>query len=374
MKKFTLLFVLFLVSSSSLLAQYRIHINNPSFELDNAKIGVITQGWFNCAEGLTSPPDLHSHETSFFSVRDRAAHGNNYISMIARSNNTWEAIGQRLVKQLDKFHIHHIAFRAKHSRSMRVYNVYNHNSERYNQPLRIRMWAGNTPGSKKEFLGATQALDFKDWTKVSILFRPSRRYRYICFDAAYVSEDGAPYNGNVLLDRFSPISIVPDTVRYKPVCIDEKVLSVIDEKLVTTKELEHLATNYIKMHWEKNVSDAELPNHLLNIAYLNTFRSRRKIGGNRKFFYTEKLERLKKVVEVLKAMGGETEASVMETFIEDPANTKDDHLSKKAARKLAKQFSKIEQTETLLLKYIVDHRGSILNEFVHCEMPGNIRM
>ncbi|MEM9824262.1 MAG: hypothetical protein AAF985_24470, partial [Bacteroidota bacterium] len=216
--KNNLLLVLCLLTFS-LQAQYRIKILNPSFEADNAKIGVITQGWFNCGIGPISPPDLHSKETSFFNVREKAAHGENYISLIAKSNKTWEAIGQRLSKPLDKFRIHHIAFRAKLSKSLRVYNRSSHNLERYNNAVSVQMWAGSSPGSKQEFLGATEPLNFTSWTKIHLLFRPSKRYRYICFDVTYASEDGLPYNGNVLLDRFSPISIVPDTLRYRPVCV-----------------------------------------------------------------------------------------------------------------------------------------------------------
>ncbi|MEM8909755.1 MAG: hypothetical protein AAGD05_18040, partial [Bacteroidota bacterium] len=347
MKSF-LLFLLCL-SVGVLQAQYRIKILNPSFEQDNAAIGVITKGWFGCGDGdQVLPPDLHSDETNFFNVRENAAHGSNYISLIARRNKTWEAIGQRLTKPLDQGQIHHIAFRAKLSKTLRVYNQNNYNLERYNQPIIIKMWAGNQPGSKQEFLGATQALDYVDWTKVNLLFRPSKHYRFICFDAQYASEDGSPYNGNVLLDRFSPISIVPDTTRYRPICVDNEVLQVIDKKLVTDIELEHLATQFITRHLANGYAPEELPKHLLDIARVSTFQWRRAKAGAKKYFYTEKMRKLNEVILGFQAIKADKEAQLLLDYMSVAEHLQNDHFTRKAARKLSKQFSKVDQVDQAL--------------------------
>ncbi|MEM9821995.1 MAG: hypothetical protein AAF985_13020, partial [Bacteroidota bacterium] len=145
-------------------------------------------------------------------------------------------------------------------------------------------------------------------------------------------------------------------------------------KLVKSKDLERLAHQFVQANLDLGQSITDLPEHLTTIAKVVRFRKRMKKGGARNFFYTEKIERLKEVIEAFRILEATEEVVIMEKYLLDANNYQNDHLKKKAARKLAKQFTKNEKMNEFLLSYIAIHRNVILDEFTHCSMTKSIRL
>ncbi|MEM0932319.1 MAG: hypothetical protein AAGJ12_07625, partial [Bacteroidota bacterium] len=79
-----------------------VMINNPSFE-DLPRNGSPPRGWYDCGFAAESPVDIHPiGYGGDFGVKTKAYEGLTYMGMIVRDNDTWESVGQRLNKPLQK--------------------------------------------------------------------------------------------------------------------------------------------------------------------------------------------------------------------------------------------------------------------------------
>ena len=97
MNKFTILFLLIIFNMPFLFCQENVvdtvYLGNASFE------GIpggnrVPQNWADCGPEDMSPPDIHP--TGIWQVWTPSYDGYTYIGMVARENNTWESVSQRL--------------------------------------------------------------------------------------------------------------------------------------------------------------------------------------------------------------------------------------------------------------------------------------
>lgn len=77
-----------------------IELENPSFE-GAPRCGTINgpmpDGWMDCGFAGESVPDVHPEEYGgSFQVDHPAQHGDTYLGMTVRDNDTWERVGQKL--------------------------------------------------------------------------------------------------------------------------------------------------------------------------------------------------------------------------------------------------------------------------------------
>ncbi|MFN4081258.1 MAG: hypothetical protein ACK4NS_10180, partial [Saprospiraceae bacterium] len=71
----------------------RLHLQNPSFELDQRACCIVPAFWYDLGEELESPPDI---QPGAYDVELKAWHGEKYVSLVVRDNGTREGIGQTL--------------------------------------------------------------------------------------------------------------------------------------------------------------------------------------------------------------------------------------------------------------------------------------
>jgi hypothetical protein len=188
---------------------------NPSFEslrsVDlSGGINIQTEGlpigWYDCNYKNETPPDI---QPGNYNVRLTAQQGRNYMGLIARDNGAWEAIRQKL----------EIPLRADVCYRLSVYlaksTVYERNSRLtgkkvlYNHPLKLVLWGLNHDScdlQQSDWLAETLPVHNDNWRRYTFFIQPPKEVRSLVFSAAHVVDK--PYNGNILIDNFSPVVAV----------------------------------------------------------------------------------------------------------------------------------------------------------------------
>ena len=237
---FTLLLCLFL-SIISVDGQQVIKLENPSFEdIPHAGIGTSTiKGWSDCGRmyfGSETPPDIHlgmdpsnTVLDPYFGVRKRSSDGFTFLGFVARDNETYEAVSQRLPKQIQGGKCY--SFSIDLSKSAEYISPYPLSpiSKEYTKPIVLRIYGGSTPCGKRELLAESTPVKNEDWQTYEFKFTPNQSHRYLTLSAFYKVPVLVPYNGNLLLDNASDIVQVP--------CPDEEEPEeIIAEKPVVKKD------------------------------------------------------------------------------------------------------------------------------------------
>jgi hypothetical protein len=184
-----------------------IKLNNPSFE-DYPGAAHTPKGWFDCGFTGESAPDVQP--SGLFSCTKLAYKDSTYIGMVVRDNNTWEALGQKLRKQLLKNVKYSFSLYACQSELYMGTSQLSGTSANYTTPSIIRIWGGNDLCKKTEMLAESPLIDFKDWKKLDFTFSPKANYRYFTIEAFYKVPTAIPYNGNILIDNASAIVPILD--------------------------------------------------------------------------------------------------------------------------------------------------------------------
>ncbi|MEO1516682.1 MAG: hypothetical protein AAFV95_16800 [Bacteroidota bacterium] len=178
---------------------------------DHPRVGRVhgrpPRGWYDCGPPQESTVDLHSSSNTanpFFSVTHEAFQGKTYMGMIARDNDTWESISQKLRNGKEPllagttYKLTVALSRSEDYISPSRYNpqeVINHN-----QPILFRLWGGNSYCQKAEQLARTDLVEHTDWRVYSLVFRPTENLSFLTIEAFYKVPSLMPYNGNLLVD------------------------------------------------------------------------------------------------------------------------------------------------------------------------------
>lgn len=204
----------------SLLAQQKpvtIKLDNPSFE--SFPGGAQTpQGWFDCGFPGESPPD--THPSGAFEVTKKAAHGDTYLGLVVRDNNTWEAVGQRLKSPMLKGVTYKFSLMLARSESYVSQSRNTNKTTNYVTPVALRIWGGNSYCQKSELLGEAPPVSSGTWLRQEFKMTPKTNYSYITIEAFYKVPTVLPYCGNILIDNAS--DIVPETPLPPPSVVIKK--------------------------------------------------------------------------------------------------------------------------------------------------------
>ena len=236
LKQITL--ITLLLSVLSLEAQQydqRVSLQNPSFE-GHAAQSLVPRPWFDCGNinfPSESPPD--THPGGFWEVLAPPADGNTYLGMVARDNESWESVSQKLPEYLEAGNCY--AFSIKLSRS----TIYKSQSQKtglmddYTTPLVFRIWGGGSSCQRAELLGKIGPITNLKWEQYEVKMEPNQSHQFITFEAFYKTPVLEPYNGNILVDDASdivqiacdePVDLVeatkPDESETVVVAIEEK--------------------------------------------------------------------------------------------------------------------------------------------------------
>ncbi len=176
---------------------------NPSFEgtpLEGQLNGQMPDGLINCGFPGETTPDIHPVENGSFGVTQSPYHGDTYIGMVVRDNDTWERIGIELEGRLTKDKKYDFSIYLCRSETYESGGTLNIN---YTTPCKLRIWGGHSICGRDELLGETETVTHTDWKEYKFDIMPQENTAYVILEAFYQTTTVFPYNGNILLDNAS---------------------------------------------------------------------------------------------------------------------------------------------------------------------------
>ncbi|MBK6545303.1 MAG: OmpA family protein [Saprospiraceae bacterium] len=191
-----------------------IFLQNGSFE-GSPQCCQAPNGWVDCGHKGETPPDIQpalgNGNTPLFSVTKIAFQGNTYLGMVVRENETYERVAQRLIKPLLKGKCY--SFSIYLCRSDTYLSASNKDKpsdlKQFTEPVILRIWGGEAYCNQKQLLAESPLVDNTDWKKFEFEFEPKYDLNYLELEAFYKTPVLFPYNGNILLDNASHLSIIP---------------------------------------------------------------------------------------------------------------------------------------------------------------------
>jgi len=193
-------------------SQDTIYLKNPSFEDSPRRGGDYDEtinGWFDC--GLdefpyNTPPDIHPTTDSVWGVSKPAHDGNTYLGMVTRQMGTWEFMSQKLKNPIDSGLCY--TFSAYLS-TAEFYKSATYESPEvmvnFDAPVILLVWAGNRICDKKELIGKSKPVTYREWKINHFKFQTHATFRFITIEAFYVLPYAKAGNGHILVDGLSPI-------------------------------------------------------------------------------------------------------------------------------------------------------------------------
>lgn len=183
-------------------AQDTLYWQNPSFEGPPVS-SAVPDGWESHSFEGNTPPDT---QPGSWGVNVPAQEGGTYISMVAKDNSTWEAVGQPLGDTLESGSVYRFSAYVCKAASLLS------GGNNYNMPLVLRIWGGSYLQPFGQLLATTQAVYSLSWQKMEVEFMPLQAVDYIVLEAYYAPEYRLAYNGSLMLDNLSPIVSSTDRV------------------------------------------------------------------------------------------------------------------------------------------------------------------
>lgn len=238
-------------------AQDEIFLRNPSFEEGKARIGRTPALWFNCGFEGESEPDVFPIPDNVFKVTAKAVHGEQYLGLVVRENETWEAIGQRLSTPLQggKFY----TFSLKLARSpMYISKARKKNKQvsnedvNYASPCKLRIWGENQYCVKSELLAESPLIINSRWLEFTFEFAPKEDLLYLTFETFYKTPVLFPTNGNLLVDDLSSILETDTTGRayadslYEAAKAEKMLALKAERQQRKTEQVEREKTEVVK--------------------------------------------------------------------------------------------------------------------------------
>lgn len=178
-------------------------LRNGSFELDDPWIGIEPRYWLSCEGNPTHLPDVLSDVTpNFFRLDHQAAEGHQYLALAARSNNTYESIGQKLNLRGTEGQTLGLSFSVARADTLISRDRLTLERVNFNQPIRVEVWLGKKRCRRDRLVGSTELVAHADWQQVAFEFPVDPEYRWLIIQSRPDPARARAYNGHVLLDDF----------------------------------------------------------------------------------------------------------------------------------------------------------------------------
>lgn len=179
-----------------------IYFANPSFE-DLPKCCEAPSAWYDCGKPEESPPDI---QPGSFQVTKTPSHGETYLGLVVRDNETWEGVGQRLSKPLEINNCYEFSLDLCRAELYLSMSRTTGEEVNYATPAKIRIWGGMGYCDKRELLYETSQITTTRWLTYTFRINPKNgSYAYLMIEAYFKTPTLFPYNGNILVDNASPI-------------------------------------------------------------------------------------------------------------------------------------------------------------------------
>ncbi len=219
-----------------------IYIINGSFE-GLPRCCNPPEGWIDCGFKGETPPDIqpadHGQER-MFGVYKQAYHGNTYLGMVARDNDTYERVAQHLSAPLRKGKCY--SFSIFLTRSPVYLSAMRDDAfqtkKPFTTPLILKIYGGDGFCHQKQLLAESGPVSDTVWRKFEFEFSPKYDMSYLELEVFYKTPVLFPYNGNMLLDQASHITLIPcpqDSVAYKAYKRQRKKEETTEKQLAVKK-------------------------------------------------------------------------------------------------------------------------------------------
>ena len=183
----------------------KIYLDNPSFDIGDAAHSTAPFFWTNsCSFPYESPPDVHLSEKGIFGVKNKSKHGNQFLGLVTRVNNTYEAIFQKLMFPLKKDEKYTFSLYLAMSNSLHSFSKESMQEETFTVPSVLRVWGGEYECDQSYLIYESPTINQESWKKYKIAFTAQKDIKYIILEAFY-TDANVPKNGNILIDNISPI-------------------------------------------------------------------------------------------------------------------------------------------------------------------------
>jgi hypothetical protein len=361
---------LFLILPFLLQSQTELPLRNASFELGKPGYSTLPNQWIDCGFANESPIDIHSQDTDYFRVESTAAAGYHFIGLVARDNYSWEGIGQQLEYPLQAGKWHTLSFSAKQSKFYISLSRQYSRETNYDGALVLFLWASDTACVQQELLGISPVLDYEDWTAVQLSFVPSQDFEYIWFEVCYEDPEGTPYNGHVLLDDFSPITVWTDTVRYQAVCLGNEFYGWLDRDSLIEEELLAFSMDFARKGFEQGVISAIDQPELHRLWMTEFLRMEAEKTGLRQFILSISPYHLIEFRRALETVGATEALALLQRGFELRALAEQESISEAQLQEfdqLDQQWKETAHLQSYQLEYLTTHQELILQQLTVCQ-------
>ena len=176
------------ISTIQVLAQSKpLVLANASFE-GYPHDAVTPKKWKEC--GLDSSPDILPGP---WGVYQKPSHGNTFLGLITRENNSWEALGQKMSRSFKKDKCY--KFKVDLSSSPAYAG--------YSKPTCLRVWLSNSECKRTLLVVTSPTIDHYEWKTYEFMFSTNEDYKYIIIECYYKQPSINYYRGNLLIDNIT---------------------------------------------------------------------------------------------------------------------------------------------------------------------------
>ncbi|MBL7782010.1 MAG: hypothetical protein JNM22_12385 [Saprospiraceae bacterium] len=181
-----------------------IELVNPSFEDLTAGDTILPTGWINTGVKGETPPDV---QPSFYEVYLKPSHGDTYLGMVVRKNNTWESVAQDLNGWMHQDSSYSFSLDLANSD---VYKAFSrkYGDLYYTRPTILRIWGVNTLQNTRELLAESVTINHHKWKRYSFILHPNQGSYNRLELSAYYAPGKEKMNGNLLMDNCSDLKIL----------------------------------------------------------------------------------------------------------------------------------------------------------------------
>ena len=183
-----------------------LYLTNPSFE-DIPRHSSPPRGWLDC--GFEGESDVDVHPSGTFSVVKAAKHGNTYLGMVVRDNDTWERVSQPLSSPMVAGQCYEFSIFLARSETYISVSKLTEDRANYDTAAKLRIFGGFAGCDRSVMLEETNVITHTRWIQYVFKLEPQQNFTHIILEAFYHTPTLFPYNGNILLDHASTLAPVP---------------------------------------------------------------------------------------------------------------------------------------------------------------------
>lgn len=230
-KGFTIGILLFSICQFGFGQMDTVRLKNGSFEdQPHAGGGGFSgiRGWFDCGRinfPNESPPDIHPG--NIWKNKIPPSHGETYLGLVVRDNDSWESVSQRLPQVLESDKCYE--FSIELARSPQYWSISRVTEEEanYDNPTLLRIWGGLGYCNCQELLAESSLVRHSEWQTYTFNIKSTVPVTSITFEAFYKTPVLFPYIGNILVDNATSFIQVP--------CPGEEILAEVSKKPLKKK-------------------------------------------------------------------------------------------------------------------------------------------